>query len=117
MRPILPADLDLAARVLLALPETDREAAMDEMLEAADRADQVRAVTGRALPGAGDGSLICAALMRQRAGPCFAGPAYRKCLALVLHRLEMFEAGDLRCPIARPRYMAGSRDSATLNCL
>jgi hypothetical protein len=87
MRPLLLSDLDLAARVLLALPRPRRVREMDSMIQTARRADRHRRLTGDLLPGQGDGSLLSVALGRRRADPGCAGADYRACLALVLDRL------------------------------
>lgn len=115
MRPILPGDLDLAARVLLALPADERGPAMYAMLAAAERADRIRIATGRPHRDGGDGSLLGEALMRPREAATFAGPLYRECLSLVLDRLAVFEADILRCGVGFPSYMAGTKDGAALN--
>lgn len=91
MRPILLADLDLAARVLLGLPAAQRRAEMDAMLCAAARAEAHRRLTGRLLPGQGDGSLLSVALGRPRADPAAAGRDYRVCLCIVLERIAALE--------------------------
>lgn len=89
MRPVLPSDLDLAARVLLALPGHLRRAEMDSMLGVARRAERHRQATGQLLPGQGDGSLLSVALGRRRTYPGHAGQEYRACLAIVLDRLAL----------------------------
>ena len=91
MRPLLPSDLDLAARVLLALPPERRARDMDRMLATAHRAERHRRLTGRLLPGQGDGSLLSVALGRRRADPQVAGADYRACLAVVLDRLAALD--------------------------
>ena len=88
MRPLLLADLDVAARVLLALPETERDGEMSDLVATAEDADRHRQATGSLLPGAGDGSLLSAALLRQRAEPGLADPLYRGCLLAVLKALD-----------------------------
>ena len=87
MRPLLVADLDLAARVLLAVPGPGRRLEMDAMLETARRADLFRSSTGQLLVGEGDGSLLSVALSRQRAAPRLADREYRACLLIVLERI------------------------------
>ena len=94
MRPVLPSDLDIAARVLLALPRQQRRAAMDDMIETARHAECHRRRTGRLLPGQGDGSLLSVALGRRRVNPGCAGPEYRDCMALVLDRMAVLERDD-----------------------
>jgi hypothetical protein len=91
MRPILLADIDLAARVLLALPPGGRAMAMDSLLHRAARADAYRRATGRLLPGEGDGSLISVALGQPRADPAPVGRDYRVCLGIVLDRIALHE--------------------------
>jgi hypothetical protein len=91
MRPLLPSDLDLAARVLLVLPSERRAAEMDGMIAAACLAERYRRLTGRLLPGQGDGSLLSVALGRRRADPEVVGADYRACLAVVLDRLAALD--------------------------
>lgn len=84
MRPLLLADLDVAARVLLALPETERDGEMSDLVATAEDADRHRQATGSLLPGAGDGSLLSG----RRAEPGLADPLYRGCLLAVLKALD-----------------------------
>jgi hypothetical protein len=91
MRPILPADLDLATRVLMAVPSERRAPEMDAMLRAACSGEETRRRTGGLLPGHGDGSLLAVALLRPREGQCPAGRVYRACLRIVLDRIEALE--------------------------
>jgi hypothetical protein len=91
MRPILLADLDLAARVLLALPPRQRAATMDALLDRAARADAHRRATGLLLPGEGDGSLLSVALGQPRVDPAPVGRDYRACLGIVLDRIALQE--------------------------
>lgn len=88
MRPLLLSDLDLAARVLLALPEARRDSEMSDLLATAERADRHRLATGTILPGAGDGSLLSAALVRRHSAMQLAGRDYRACLETVLRVLH-----------------------------
>jgi hypothetical protein len=94
MRPLLPADLDLAARVLLALPAARRRAEMDVLLQHAIEAETFRQATGRVHPGHGDGSLLSIALGRPRARPACADREYRRCLGIVLERISLSEQVD-----------------------
>jgi hypothetical protein len=69
MRPLFLADLDLAARVLLALQEAERSAQMTELVATAELAHRYRTVTGGILPVAGDGSLLSLAIELRRILP------------------------------------------------
>jgi len=108
MRPILPSDLDAAARVLMVVPPPDRGAVMDQMLVAAEEADGFRVATGRTPVSGGDGSLLAAALARQRAPACAADGGYRDCLALVLERIAAHEGAIARCDEGHHAYMGGA---------
>ena len=88
MRPVTLTDLSAAARVLLALPEDRRAAALGALLARAECADRHRHATGQAHPAYGNGTLLAAALAHPGADP--AGPgdrAYLSCLAQVLEAL------------------------------
>lgn len=84
MRPVTLTDLTAAARVLRALPEGQREAAMAALIARADLADRMRREAGRNHPLWGNGTLAAAALApgTRLADP--AGPEYLACLALAL---------------------------------
>lgn len=108
MRPILPADLDVAARVLLVSPPGEWPAVMDAMLDEAEAADRVRVAGGRNPVTGGDGSLIAAALGRHRRPACAADAAYRACLMIVLDRIAVREAAIARCDEGHHTYMGGA---------
>ena len=85
MRPILPPDLDLLARVLLPLPAESRAGAISQILAAADLADRYRKRTGRLHLLHGDGSVLSQALQQGTPAAAFAcDPAYCTALAAVL---------------------------------
>lgn len=99
MRPILPADLDLAARVLLNLPKVERRAVIARLIGQADIADRYRKRLGRAHPLYGSGSLMAAALRHRHDAPArHCDDDYCACLAEVLDALAVYRA---RIPQAR----------------
>jgi hypothetical protein len=108
MRPILPADLDVAARVLMMVPVAERRAEIDAMLEEAAVADRVRVTTGRNPAAGGEGSLIAVALGRHRAAACVADAAYRACLMVVLERVAARDEFIARCDGTHHAYMGGA---------
>ena len=61
MRPVQLADIEVASRVLLAVPAVDRAAVMSDILDRAALADTYRQNTGRPHPVYGVGSLMSAA--------------------------------------------------------
>ena len=61
MRAVGLADIELAVRVLLAVPEAQRPALMAELLSRADTADRYRKRLGRMHPAFGSGTLASAA--------------------------------------------------------
>ena len=65
MRPILPPDLDLLARVVLPLPAESRARVIAQLLTHADLADRYRKRTGRLHPLHGDGSVLSVALQHR----------------------------------------------------
>jgi len=88
MRQVLPTDLDRCARVLMASPEPARRDLVARIIGRADLADRYRKRLGRALAGAGDGTLSSATQdlsIAARPGHCSA--LYCDCLALVLAAL------------------------------
>jgi hypothetical protein len=90
MRPILPSDLDQAARALLTVPQAARPAAMGAMLAAADLADRHRKRTGRMHPAYGDGSLIAVILKQPRLPARFCDPAYCAAMQVVLSGIAIW---------------------------
>jgi hypothetical protein len=113
MRPVLLADLDLAARVLLALPQARRARAMDDLLAVAERADRHRMATGR-LSADGDGSLLAVAITRHRSPATLAGPDYRRCLSVVLDRLARADAAIAGRDTIHHSDMGGEGDDSAL---
>ena len=92
MRPILLGDLDVAARVLLAVPEPDRPARMARILVIADLADRYRMRTGRNHVSFGDGTLSAAARGRGPvAGRWASDRDYRAAFLCVLNELNRHE--------------------------
>ena len=88
MRPILPADLDLAARVLMSAPIADRRAVIAQLIAQADIADRYRKKLGKAHPLFGGGSLMAAALRHDHGAPARqCDDHYCACLAEVLSAL------------------------------
>ncbi|GAB4269144.1 MAG: hypothetical protein Kow0013_20490 [Pararhodobacter sp.] len=85
MPPVTLTDLSAAARVLLAVPESRREAALAALLARAALADRTRRETGRLHPVYGNGTLMAAALAHPRADPASPGDSdYLACLAAVI---------------------------------
>ncbi len=88
MRPLAPADLTVAARALIALPEAARAQTARRLVAEAEAADRYRRRTGRWHPLWGDGTLEAAARSRPLAPPPAWGErAHLSCLALVLEAL------------------------------
>jgi hypothetical protein len=62
MRPVSLADLEVALRMLLAVPDDARMGAARRLLEAAEAGEAHRSATGHAHPKFGSGTLMSAAL-------------------------------------------------------
>lgn len=91
MRPILPADLDLAARVLMTAPIADRRVVMARLIAQADIADRYRKRLRKAHPLFGSGSLMAAALRHDHSAPARqCDDHYCACLADVLCALAAY---------------------------
>ncbi|MTI03583.1 hypothetical protein [Roseibium sp. RKSG952] len=91
MRPLLHGDVSAAARVLLALPQSERDRICTEMITEAELADQHVAQTGKLHPAYGNGSLMAAARTRTLADePAFDDVEYCLCFELVLRQLVRF---------------------------
>jgi hypothetical protein len=89
MRPLLPGDLDAAARALWPLPPDRWAAEADRLVRAADLADRHRKRLGRSHPAWGDGSLMAAALlMGQRSQPPWCDDSYCAALAAIIAALQ-----------------------------
>jgi hypothetical protein len=85
MRAIVHADIAATARVILAVPETERSALAQRMLREAHWADHFVKRTGRVHRLWGNGTLRAAAYRRRLAAEPDAGDReYCRCLALVL---------------------------------
>lgn len=95
MRPILPGDLNAAARALLAVPADARPVLARRLLAQADAADRYRVRHRRAHPLWGNGSLQSAALGRQALAERRLDDAdYVDCLIVMLEALrERFMSG------------------------
>jgi hypothetical protein len=78
------------------------------MLEVAEWADRIRVATGLNPVTGGDGSLIAAALGRDRAAACTADSAYRACLMVVLEQIAVREETIARCDETHHAYMGGA---------
>ncbi|TYB82874.1 hypothetical protein [Maritimibacter fusiformis] len=88
MRRVMHGDVVAAGCALLAVPEAGRARLLSRMLAEAEAADRHRRATGRAHPVWGTGSLMSAALARDRvAEPFLDDRAYAECLALVFEVL------------------------------
>ncbi len=87
------ADLDAAARVLLAQPRGDWPKAAAGLIAAAHCSDRIRKRLFRPVAGRGTGSLLSEAMQmpRARVGRC--DPDYCAALAVVLAALEDWRAG------------------------
>lgn len=89
MRPVLPLDVAAAARVLVRMPEGERECRCRQMLCQADAADRYVRSLGKLHPHWGNGTLL--AVARQwpwAAERSFDDPTYRACTLLVLQQLD-----------------------------
>ncbi|RYG91933.1 hypothetical protein EU803_05640 [Loktanella sp. IMCC34160] len=85
MRPLLPGDLDMAVRALLAVPEPDRPGLARQLLDEAQVADKTCRRLGRAHPAFGDGSLYEAARRHQRESlPDYCNDSYCAALAVLI---------------------------------
>lgn len=92
MRPVLHGDVSAAARVLLAVPPTDRNRLCTRMIHEAELADKHVGQTGRLHPLFGNGSLMAAARSRRLADePGFDDPQYCQCFEMVLRHLIRFQ--------------------------
>ena len=88
MRPVLHGDLIAVARVLRAVPETERAGLCRIVLAQARWADAYRVAMGRAHPDWGDGSLMAAAAGHVQARePFLSDPEYLHCLWVVVSAL------------------------------
>ena len=88
MRAVHLSDLNMAARTLLAVPDTGRRNLAHLLIKNAHLADKYRKKTGRAHPRYGDGSLcaVCLPLART-AMPDRCDPRYLECLGIVIEGL------------------------------
>lgn len=84
MRPVTTIDLIASARVLMALPEARRSAAMTALIARAAMADQYRHATGRQHPVYGNGTLLAAALAHPRGDTEGDEMGYLACLACAI---------------------------------
>ena len=97
MRPLLPGELDVAARALLTVPMPERAAQIARIIERAQRAERYHRATGRFHPGDGNGSLASAARKRGvLPARTVCDGAYLAALKCVLDALLEIEAGEIR---------------------
>ena len=88
MRRVLAGDVAAAARALHAVPAAARAARLAELIARAEVADRHRAVTGRAHPRWGGGSLMAVARTEARGPePDFDDDVYCACWVTVLEGL------------------------------
>jgi hypothetical protein len=91
VRPLLPPDLDLLTRFLMAHPSQDRTALTFGLLDQADIADRYRKRTGRRHPVHGDGSVHTLALAGGRVAPAvFCDSGYLDCMATLLAAIKVW---------------------------
>jgi hypothetical protein len=89
IRPVQLADLERLVLTLLALPVADRPAALEAILTATICAKAHHALTGRAHPCHGTGTLMSAvAHLPSQPRPAGIGADYLDCLALVAGRIR-----------------------------
>lgn len=92
MRPVLHGDVSSAARVLLTVPQAQRERLCARMISEAELADRHVAATGRLHPVYGNGALMAAARSRSLADePSFSDTEYCRCFETVLRHLIRFQ--------------------------
>ena len=91
MRPVTLADLEVAARALLAMPKAARAVAARELLAEAAAADRHRLATRRLHPHFGDGTLMAAAMQR----PLAPRPATIDAAAIRVFVLLLNEIGQV----------------------
>lgn len=97
MRRLAPADLSVAARALLVLPEADRARVAARMVREAEAADRYRKRTGRVHPFWGSGTLEGAARAWTLAPmPSLSDQNYLSCLGEVLVALMARKRVDNR---------------------
>lgn len=87
MRAVGLSDLDVATRVLMTLPASDRSAQAMRMIEAAHAADLWRKRYGVAHPAGGTGSLCAQAALYPRVASSRCSPEYCAALADLLAAL------------------------------
>lgn len=88
MRPVQLADIEMAARVLLAHDPGDRVGVMAGLLHKADTADHYRKRTKKQHPSFGCGTLMSAAAGYRQAGrPAQIGPETLSALRIVIESL------------------------------
>ncbi|WP_323764909.1 hypothetical protein [Marinovum sp.] len=88
MRPVLHGDVTAAARALLMVPESAREALCHRMIEEADFADRYAKRLGRPHRLWGNGTLMAAARARPLADePALGEARYCRCLEQVFRAL------------------------------
>ncbi|WP_394177235.1 hypothetical protein [Yoonia maritima] len=90
MRPVQLADLEVAVRVLLAVPVHARHQMVIQLYQEASIAEQYRKTTGKLHPLYGNGTLMSAAqkhaMMPRNA---FCDPDYLRCMAILATELSV----------------------------
>lgn len=86
MRAVGLSDIAAAARALMRVPEADRPALMQALIDEAHRADRFRARFGRVHPRSGNGTLMAAALAHAQAE--VAGPGDGAYLAALAQAID-----------------------------
>lgn len=103
MRPILPPDVDLWARVVLRVPRVDRVGAVRQTLDHADIADRWRKRLGRAHPEFGDGSVLWLLSRSDPVQQRFCDAEYCEALAVVAGAIQDWRKGRASlCRTHRP---------------
>ncbi|MCC1493411.1 hypothetical protein [Cognatishimia sp. F0-27] len=93
MRRVLPDDVAMLARALLAAPESARRPLAAKILTDAICADAYRRTTGKAHPEWGCGTLMAATLAHPVVDePCWDDVAFIDCLMIVLSMLRAMNA-------------------------
>lgn len=97
MRPVLHGDVSAAARVLLTVPQRNRDRLCAIMIAEAELADRYVARTGKLHPQFGNGSLMAAAHGRRLANePGFDDLQYCQCFEIVLRHLIRLHINQTR---------------------
>lgn len=101
MRPFALPDLNMAARVLLTMPEGERPKAMRRLIRQAEAADWYRKRLGRAHPLWGNGSIEAVARSQKMVPPQqFSNTDYLACMALALRLVVEHRRANLRVALS-----------------